>query len=296
MELTEAIRTTDTVGAATLVVPLDGSREAAAALPVARTLAEAESATIHVVHIGGERLPPGRLVEHLGVAAGELAGAVLVHRVGTPAGGIVGQARDLGSRLIVMSSRAAQDASRGSLGESTREVLRRAPCPVVLVPPDRPPSPWPLRRILLPHDGIPTTATAIARATELARRAGAELAVLHIAAPSSPPPGGLGALTTPRYLDQPQHEWPAWAREFVDRFTALGGSQQAVRMHLFLACGEPADAIVAFASEHHTDLIVIAWVRGWEPEQRTTMRKVIDQAPGPLMIFPLEEPKNGLVF
>ena len=45
-----------------------------------------------------------------------------------------------------------------------------------------------------------------------------------------------------------------------------------------------------------TDLVVIAWVSGWEPEQRTTMRKVIDQAPAPLMIFPLEDAKDGLMF
>ncbi len=294
-ELTPTIPVTGGVGAATLVVPLDGSLEAAAALPIARTLAEAESATIHIVHVSDEHRTARSMLERLGVAIEDLSGAVLNHRVGSPAGEIVQQASELGSRLIVMSSRSVQAAGRGALGVATREVLRHAPCPVVLVPPDRPPSPWPLRQILLPHDGIPTTASAIARASDLAQRAHAELAVLHIASPNSPP-AGPGALSTPRYLDQPQHEWPTWAREFMDRFTALGAPQPTVRMRLFFACGEPADAIVEFVAEHHTDLVVIAWVTGWEPEQRTTMRKVIDQAPGPVMIFPLERAQTGLMF
>jgi nucleotide-binding universal stress UspA family protein len=164
------------------------------------------------------------------------------------------------------------------------------------VPPERAVPSWSLRQILLPHDGIPTTAAAIARTSDLAEKARAELAVLHIASTSAPPPGEPGALMAPRYLDQPQHEWPVWAREFMDRIVALGGPPPAVRMRLFFACGEPADVIVEFAAEHHTDLVVIAWVAGWEPEQRTTMRKVIDQAPGPLLIFPLEEPQAGMMF
>jgi hypothetical protein len=53
---------------------------------------------------------------------------------------------------------------------------------------------------------------------------------------------------------------------------------------------------VEFAARHHTDLVIIAWVAGWEPEQRTTMRQVIDQAPGPLLIFPLEHPHAGMMF
>jgi nucleotide-binding universal stress UspA family protein len=284
------------VRAATLVVPLDGSREAAAALPVARALAAAEAATLHILHVGDAMLAAKTMAEQLRLTPEELHGAVLDHRVGEPAVEIVRQAHDLGSRLIVMSSRCVQDAERGALGPVTREVLRRAPCPVVIVPHAHAASPWSLRHILLPHDGIPTTAAAIARTSELARKAGAELAVLHIASTGAGPPGEPGALVAPRYLDQPQHEWPAWAREFMDRVVAIGGPPPDVRMRLFFACGEPADVIVEFAGQHHTDLIVIAWVAGWEPEQRTTMRKVIDQAPGPLLIFLLEEPQVGRMF
>jgi nucleotide-binding universal stress UspA family protein len=268
------------VRASTLVAPLDGSAEAIAALPVARALAAAEGATLHIVHVSGTPLGGRDLVERLRLTPEHLDGTVLDQCGGEPAAGIVRQASALGSRLIVMSSRRDQAGGRGALGSVTREVLRQAPCPIVIVPPERAVTGWSLRQILLPHDGIPTTAAAIARAADLAEKAHAELAVLHVASSVTQPPGSPGALMAPRYLDQPQHEWPIWAREFVDRAVALGGPTAAVRMRLFFACGEPADAIVEFAAEHQTDLVVIAWVAGWEPEQRSTMRKVIDQAPG----------------
>ena len=285
-----------TVRAATLVVPLDGSPESAAALPVARALAVAEGATLHLLHISEAALPMTAMVERLRLTPDDLRGSVLDQAAGDPAAAIVRHALRLGSRLIVMSSRSVADGERGALGSVTRQVLRHAPCPIVIVPHGRAPGSWSLRQMLLPHDGVPTTASAIARASDLAEKSGAELAVLHIASTTAPPPGGPGALMAPRYLDQPQHEWPSWAREFMDRVVAIGGPPPAVRMRLFFACGEPADVIVAFAAEHHTDLVVIAWVAGWEPEQRTTMRKVIDQAPGPLLIFPLDEPQAGMMF
>jgi nucleotide-binding universal stress UspA family protein len=284
------------VRASTLVVPLDGSPEAAAALPVARALAAAEGATLHLLHVSSERLSARSMAQRLHLTRDQLDGTVLDQRTGQPAAEIVHQARDLDSRLIVMSSRGVQGAGRGALGSVTRDVLRATPCPIVIVPPEQAFDSWSIHQILLPHDGIPTTAAAIARASDLAEKAHAELAVLHIASTGAPPPGEPGALMAPRYLDQPQHEWPVWAREFMDRFVALGVPPPALRMRLFFACGEPADVIVEFAAEHHTDLIVIAWVAGWEPEQRTTMRKVIDQAPGPLLIFPFEEPQAGMMF
>lgn len=284
------------VRVSTLVVPLDGSDEAMTALPVARALAAAEGATLHLVHVSEQLLTSARMIDRLRLTHEHLHGAVLDQRAGRPADEIVRQARDLGSRLIVMSARCVQGERRSALGSVTREVLRHAPCPIVVVPPEHATATWSLRQMVLPHDGIPTTAAAIARASDLARKSGAELAILHIASTAAGPPGEPGALMSPRYLDQPQHEWPSWAREFLDRLVAIGGPPLDVRMRLFFGCGEPADVIVEFAAEHHTDLIVIAWVAGWEPEQRTTMRKVIDQAPGPLLIFPLEERQTGRMF
>ena len=44
------------------------------------------------------------------------------------------------------------------LGRTAMKVLQNAPCPVVLVPPERGATPWHLHHILVPHDGTPAPA------------------------------------------------------------------------------------------------------------------------------------------
>ena len=73
---------------------------------------------------------------------------------------------------------------------------RTAPCPVVLVPSIRGRHPWALRQLVLPHDGTPTSAAAIAPTADLASRAGAELVVLHVATPGAERPTEPGTLVS----------------------------------------------------------------------------------------------------
>ncbi len=271
--------------APTIVVPLDCSTRATAALRVARGLAEMEGATLHVVHVGERTLPPREMLEQLRLTPEELSGSVLDQVTGTAAAGIVRQAAELGSAFIVMCTHTRAEAPRDGFGCVAREVLCTAPCPVVLVRPEPTPRPWALRRLLLPHDGTPTSAAAIRPAADLADRAGAELDVLHVAAPGAARPLEPGTFAAPRYLDQPQHEWPVWAHEFLDRLCALGRPTESVRIRLFLAAGEPGPAIVEFAARHGVDLIALAWRGVLEPERAVTTRAVIGGAPCPVVVF-----------
>ena len=64
----------------------------------------------------------------------------------------------------------------------------------------------------------------------------------------------------PRYLDQPQHEWPAFSEEFLRRF--LGGSGHfppGVPTRFFLGTGERAAQILRFANLLDSDLITLVW-------------------------------------
>ena len=197
-----------------ILVPLDGSEQALAALPVAKVLGEIERAALHILHVG-EHEPAGEELRSR-LAHGEapvLDGFTIDARVGTPAAQILQVAGEMKPRLIVMCKHSG--AERGKmLGRTAMKVLHDAPCPVVLVPPERGATPWHLHHVLVPHDGTPTTSAALQPAAELAERGRAELLVAHVtdirAAPAEP-----GSLTTPRYVDQPQHEWPAWSSEFV---------------------------------------------------------------------------------
>jgi nucleotide-binding universal stress UspA family protein len=184
-----------------------------------------------------------------------------------------------------MCTHTSADKPRGALGSVAREVLMRAPCPVVLVHPERGLRPWRLHRLLLPHDGTPTGAAAIRPAAALALRAGAELAVLHVAARGAGRPGEPGSFAAPRYVDQLQHGWPEWTREFLERLRAVGRCPAALTTRLFLATGETGPAIVEFATSQGSDLIALAWRGVLEPGRAVTARAVIGGAPCPIVVF-----------
>lgn len=274
--------------APTIIVPLDGTIHATVALPVAKTLAELEGATLHVVHVGEPILPPREVLHKLNLTPDQLRGSVVDQTTGPPAESIVRLARELHCLLIVMCTHTGMEKPRGKLGSVAEGVLLEAPCPLVLVHPERGLLPWSLRRILLPHDGTPATAIAISPAADLAHRTGAELEVLHVAAPGARRPIEVGTFAAPRYLDQPQHEWPAWSREFLHRLSALGHPTPEVKLRLFLATGEPGTKIVRFAAEHNTDLIVLGWHGKLEPERAATLKRVIGEAPCPVLIVRVE--------
>ena len=92
---------------------------------------------------------------------------------------------------------------------------------------------------------------------ELAQRSGAELNVLHVPTPDAPTEPG--AVSAPQYLDQPQHEWPLWEREFLERTLSLSERPPSIRTRPFLRRGEPGDEILRFVREREGDLIVLAW-------------------------------------
>ena len=272
---------------AALVVPLDASEQALAAVPVARRLAQLQGGTLHFVH----RAPESELADvlnKLGLSADEMRGSIMDAQAGEPAAGILRTARDSCAALIVMTMQRALPAGEKPLGSTALAVLEGAPCPIVLVRPDRGITPWALHRVLLPHDGTPTTSAAIPPAAKVAATAGAELEVLHVAAPGSRPSQEQGSLMPPRYVDQPQHEWPAWAGEFLER---LGGACElgSLKVHMSLGTGAPGDEVLRLAAEHASDLIVLAWRGAWEGERAATVKAVLGGAPCPVMIVRSKE-------
>ena len=115
--------------------------------------------------------------------------------------------------------------------------------------------------------------------------AAAELVVLHVATPATERPAEPGTLVSPRYVDQPQHEWPAWAQEFLDRLRAIGRATDGVDIRLALAQGEVGSAIVDFARQNDSDLIVLGWRGALEPDRARTMRRVIRETICPVIVF-----------
>jgi nucleotide-binding universal stress UspA family protein len=264
-----------------ILVPLDGTEQALAALPVAKVLAEIDRAALHILYVG-EREPPGaELRGRLAHGTPVLDGLTIYPRVGTPAAQILQVAREMNPRLIVMCKHSG--AERGKmLGRTAMKVLHDAPCPMVLVPPERGAMPWRLQHVLVPHDGTPTTSAALQGATQLADRARAELLVAHVtdirAAPTEP-----GSLTTPSYVDQPQHEWPAWSSEFVERLACICPLGH-LHVRVFLAHGDPAAEILRLSEKQSTDLIVLAWRGRWEVPRAGILKGIMREARCPILV------------
>jgi nucleotide-binding universal stress UspA family protein len=269
---------------ATVLVLVDGSSNATSALPVARGLAHLLGATVALVHIGREAVPPGELAARLGLSPDDVREVVINQSTGSPADVIAGAAAAGHTALVVTTAPAAPDRSSAFEGVP-RAVLRAAPWPVVLVPPSGGRRAWALRQLVLPHDGTPTSAAAIAQTADLASRAGAELVVLHVATPGVDRPSEPGSFAAPRYLDQPHHEWPVWEREFLERVRAAAHPRHIEQARLVLAQGEAGAAILEFARRHASDLIALAWRGSVESERAQTMRRVIRGAGCPVIVF-----------
>lgn len=268
-----------------IFVPLDGSVHAQAALSVARALAQLVDATLYLVHIGESTLPPRELLRKLGLAADDVRGAVVEQAGGDAAASIVRLARAPTCAYIVMCPYTGQQEPVDELGGVARDVLHMASCPIVLVPPAQDQRPWRLRHILLPHDGTPTTTAALGPALELARRADAELLVLHVAGAQAVPPAEPGTITPPQYEDQAQHEWPTWAHEFLQRACCVNPPEEMPRLRLALAVGDPRAEIIRSARDYRADLVVLGWHGDLESNQPLVAKAVIREIPGPLLML-----------
>jgi nucleotide-binding universal stress UspA family protein len=273
--------------AKTVLVPLDGSVHSTAAIPVARGFGELLNASIVLLHVSDDALTPRALVERMKLSGEDVPGLILEQRSGAAAAAIVKEAGERHSAMIVMCPQIRTDLRWRALGSVAAAVLRSSPCPVVFVPSARGRKRWALHRLLIPHDGTPTSAAAIGPATDLALRAAAELVVLHVATPGTELPTEPGTLVSPRYVDQPQHEWPAWAQEFLARLCAVGGARARTDMRLAVAQGEAGAAIVDFARQ--SDLIVLGWRGALEPGRARTMQRVICDTSCPMIVLRVDD-------
>jgi nucleotide-binding universal stress UspA family protein len=265
-----------------ILVPLDGSEAALAALPVAKVFAEIEQATLRLVHIAGSQPLEPELLSRLRLAGPELDGAAVDTFTGQPAAEILNIAKEIKPLLIVMCNHSSTEP-RNVLGRTATEVLRRTSCPLVLVPPDRGLTPWHLHHVLVPHDGTPSTSAALRPAGQIAEHASAELLVVHVTGlgTSSAEPGSL---TAPRYVDQPQHGWPAWSHEFVSRLSSMCPLGH-LHVRMFLAHGNPAAEINRLAEEQSTDLMVVAWRGVWEDPRAPILKNLLGEACCPIMVL-----------
>lgn len=240
-----------------ILVPLDGTPAALAALPVARGLASVLRAAVRELQVGTAQEPRAEP--------------------------LVRAARERSDALITMTTRSGELPPAQTLGPIAQQILMEGTTPIVFVNPARNAAGWQLRHLLLPHDGTPATSAADRPAAQLANAARARLSVLHVAVAGAQTPAEPGSFPVGQYADQPQHEWPEWAGEFLDRLTCFCPIDRGL-LRIHLARGEPAAEILHFAEAHGVDLIVLAWHGALEAEHATVIKRVLPRAACPVMV------------
>ena len=107
---------------------------------------------------------------------------------------------------------------------------------------------------------------------------------MHVAARRSEAPAP-GSLPAPRYIDQPQHEWPTWASEFVNRMLALGHHPGVVNFKLLVAGGQPGSEVAHSARENCADLVVVPWQGTWESQRPGAVKAIVANSGCPVLLI-----------
>ena len=302
-----------------MLVPLDGSRLAEAALPIAARLAEATGSTITLLHVIESDAPSSVHGEpHL--ASGKEAAAYLarltrelasggrlvdyhVHEVpvGNVARSIADHAEEQGSDLIIVSTHGAGDIRRGLWGSIAQRVLQLSRRPVLLVrTPRTPPVPAPFApaTIMVPLDGTVAAEAALPLASKLARALGSRLRLLMVVptlgtvAGDHQPQAAILPGTTRMVLELQEEQATTYLEDLAAYLQAAGVPSVAeVRR------GAPVAELAADAAEHGDGLVVAA-THGraglqaiWSTSVATRLLK---RTNAPILLVPIIEPASTL--
>ena len=268
-----------------ILVSLAGRRAPIEAIDFGRSIAETIGATLHGLFVWPSSISPREVPRLLEIDPEALRGMVLDVEVGDPAERLAASTQANAVTFLVLPAESEGPDPCG-LGVVAARALQQAGSGVIVVRPSH--ARRRLARILVPLDGTPSMAAALAPAGELARLAGASLDIVMVGQIERPTPlpSEEGSMSTPQYVDQPQHEWPAFSQEFTERFLrAIGRCPRGVPTRFFLRAGDPAGEILRAASDLDADLIALVWHGGCEGERGAVFRRVLRDAGLPVLVL-----------
>jgi nucleotide-binding universal stress UspA family protein len=243
-----------------ILCPVDFSDTSNQALAQALVIAGWYGATVTVLHV----IPDGHVMKTIerrrredelaGLTAGVPDVAVTVRfETGQVVATIVGCAANLDADLIVMGSHGANGFERLLLGSVTDEVLRKAACPVLVVPPHaNAHAPLPFRHLLCPVDFSPASRTGLALACSMAQEADADLTLLHVL--DLPPENEL--ITTGPFAYPECREHGERNAGIVLKGLIPNDLRTSHPPATLVAVGKPYREILRIAAEQSVDLIV----------------------------------------
>lgn len=190
------------------------------------------------------------------------------------------------SDVVVLGTHGRSGFERLLLGSVAERVLRKAPCPVVVVPPAAHPNKDTVgmgRRILCGIDFSDASLAALEHATSLAEESDATLTLIHAI---EIPPELQGGVRTETEVAQAR---AAAEAECLRRLRALvpASVRDACTVHVEVAEGRAARELVRAAREGHDDLLVMG-VRGRNAMDLAVFgsntNQVVRTAPCPVLV------------
>lgn len=273
-----------------VLLTLDGSPAAATALRPARYIAQQLALPLQVLHIATQAIAVSDVARALRVDTLAASEQVVV-RTGDPVHEILRAIDDPSTYLTVMTTHGRAIETGRHLGHVAEAVVAATVRPILLIRPES------LEvalttlyagRFLLPHDGSATTARALGAVTDIVRRLGGSFDVLFIFDPARHPlaeEAEPGSLNMPYYVDQPQHEWPAWMHEVHDHLSAAASRHPlGITTHIHTGRGPSEAVVLQFVADHQNDAIVLVRTSHLEPGHGAILRTVLDQTPCPVIL------------
>ena len=255
-----------------LLVPLDGSRLAEAAIPAAVCLAKKGNAVVTLLHIMEHNAPEKVHGEHHLRAAKEAAayldkvarqhfgglrtyGHVHTAEMKDVARGIADHLLELDPDTVVMSAHGHGGLRDLLFGNIAQQVVALGSMPVLLV---RPGIQFECRRVLIPHDGVQAHESALNAGTAFAKLCDADVQLVLVV-PTRGTLSGLEAAagqmlpgTTRAILEMAQRDAADHLRGHAEELKAGGIFAGAVVLR-----GDPTSGIVKAAEAFEADVIVL---------------------------------------
>ena len=250
----------DMVKITKILCPMDFSNASKQALAQAIVMAGWHGATVTVIHVRPDGHPMEaserrRRVDELARLSAEAPDVEVnaLFETGHAVTSIVDGAASLGADLIVMGSHGTSGFERLLLGSVTDDVLRKAGCPVLVVPPPADTaSRRPFTHLLCPVDFSPASRNGLALACSIAQEADAALTLVHVL--DLPPENDLitsGPFAYPESRAQRERDAHIALKCLIP--PGLRMSHPPVTL---VAIGNPYREILRIAAEQSVDLIV----------------------------------------
>jgi nucleotide-binding universal stress UspA family protein len=279
-----------------IIVPLDGSAFAEAALPAATRMARQTGAHLELVMVHQPQLTgaspmaamhlDARIRQHkIGyltqqaerIAADSHLAATTAVLDGPVVSKLASHAQSRRAALVVMSTHGRTGISRFFLGSTADRLIRELRCPILLVNPTQTMSALPLGvgpRVLIPLDGS-ALAESILDQVDTVFPATTELELVRVVVPPVAVAPSFAVTWAPVLADVLEQEL-ARADQYLQAVTArLRGQGSSVRAAVVTALS-PAEAIASRAAERRCDVIALA-TRGAGGLERALLGSVADK-------------------